>query len=296
MQKRLEYTLYAIGRDFEVITLNLIQNMQEAYPSLSKGRKRIVDYILSNKAEAIYLTAAEVAEKVDLSESSVTRFCNHLGYSGYKELQKELRTIILKRPNVLNQFNTYLQEAKSEGVQYMVPVLQDMNNINETFNGMDEQLLEDVVDSIIGARRIGLVALRGSTGPAMIFQLLLNEILDNTYLMTPGIGDYYDKLRTWGEEDVVINFIFFPAKFSYNMMEHAKSKKCKTIAIISSISSEVNEIADLIVPVKITGSTVSFTSVNTLMNVLLYLIGMRLEDRMTGSLTESEKILDMLCE
>ena len=61
---------------------------------LSKGHKKIAEYIAENYDKAAFMTASKLGEKVGVSESTVVRFASILGFKGYPELQKELQRMI----------------------------------------------------------------------------------------------------------------------------------------------------------------------------------------------------------
>ena len=54
---------------------------------LSKGHKRIAEYILANYEKCAFLTAAKLGEVVGVSESTAVRFPAALGFSGYPDFQ-----------------------------------------------------------------------------------------------------------------------------------------------------------------------------------------------------------------
>ena len=72
------------------INNELLQKIDEKYPRLSKGQKKLTDYIRQEYDKAAFLTAAKMGEVVGVSESTVVRFAMTLGYKGYPEFQKAL--------------------------------------------------------------------------------------------------------------------------------------------------------------------------------------------------------------
>ena len=79
--------------DFKVVensTNELQMRIEEKYRDLSKGQKRVAEYVLDNYDKAVFLTAARLGEVVGVSESTVVRFATQLGYKGYPEFQKAL--------------------------------------------------------------------------------------------------------------------------------------------------------------------------------------------------------------
>ena len=73
---------------------DLMRTIQVKFPRLSKGQKLIAEYILKQYDKAAFMTAAKLGDSVGVSESTVVRFANELGFSGYPKLQKALQELI----------------------------------------------------------------------------------------------------------------------------------------------------------------------------------------------------------
>ena len=64
--------------------------IQSLLPSLSKTQKRIAEYILAHSREVVYLSISEFAEKCNVGNATIVRFCQLLGMEGYQELKVAL--------------------------------------------------------------------------------------------------------------------------------------------------------------------------------------------------------------
>ncbi|MGW1881465.1 MurR/RpiR family transcriptional regulator [Streptomyces sp. NPDC001970] len=62
---------------------------------LSPGQRRIAQYITDHLTEAAFLSITDLAERVGVSQPSVTRFASSLGFSGYPALREALQPIAL---------------------------------------------------------------------------------------------------------------------------------------------------------------------------------------------------------
>ena len=76
---------------------NISSRIDLYYDSLSKGHKKIADYIRTNYEKSSFMTAAELGRAVGISESTVVRFAVNIGFSGYPELQKNLQEMVKSR-------------------------------------------------------------------------------------------------------------------------------------------------------------------------------------------------------
>ncbi|MEU5403941.1 MurR/RpiR family transcriptional regulator [Streptomyces sp. NPDC005963] len=62
---------------------------------LSPGQRRIAQYITEHLTEAAFLSITDLADRVGVSQPSVTRFAASVGFSGYPALREALQPIAL---------------------------------------------------------------------------------------------------------------------------------------------------------------------------------------------------------
>lgn len=93
----------------------LISRIDARYGKMSKGQKRLADYVKGNYDKAVFLTAAKLGEIVGVSESTVVRFATQLGYSGYPGFQKALEELVRNKLNSIQRMEvTYGRISQSE--------------------------------------------------------------------------------------------------------------------------------------------------------------------------------------
>ena len=56
------------------MTKSILNKIDALYSKLSKGHKKLADYIMENYDKAAFMTAARLGETVGVSESTVVRF------------------------------------------------------------------------------------------------------------------------------------------------------------------------------------------------------------------------------
>ena len=76
------------------MTKSILNKIDALYSKLSKGQKKIADYIMENYDKAAFMTAARLGETVGVSESTVVRFATELGFEGYPSFQNDLQELI----------------------------------------------------------------------------------------------------------------------------------------------------------------------------------------------------------
>ena len=151
-------------------TNELLLRIEEKYKRLSKGQKRLAEYVCQNYDKAVFLTAAKLGDIVGVSESTVVRFATQLGYKGYPGFQKALEELVRNKLNSIQRMEvTYGRISQSE---ILATVLQsDIEKIKLTLAGIDQKAFELAIDTILKAKKIYVIGIR-SCAPSCIFDVL----------------------------------------------------------------------------------------------------------------------------
>ena len=271
---------------------DLMRSIQVKFPRLSKGQKLIAEFILKHYDKAAFMTAAKLGISVGVSESTVVRFANELGFSGYPKLQKSLQELIknklttVQRIELSNDFIT--QENALKGV-----LKADMENIRATLEKINHKTFEDVVNSLFKAKKIYIVGLRSSTVLAEFLGFYLNLILDNVKVVTYGVSDIFEQMINLAEDDVVIG-IGFPryAKRTIEALVFAKSRNSEVVAITDSLLSPLAARADytLIAQSNMASFVDSLVAPLSVINALIIAVGLREKEKISSTFATLENI------
>ena len=215
--------------------------MEEKYKKMSKGQKRLADYVTENYDKAVFLTAARLGEVVGVSESTVVRFATQLGYKGYPGFQKALEELVRNKLNSIQRMEvTYGRISQSEILE---TVLQsDIEKIKLTLTGIDQKAFELAIDTILSAKRIYVVGIRSCAPLASFLCFYLNLVCENVIAVnTNSSSEIFEQLIRINEEDVIIG-ISFPrySMRTLKALEFASNRKAKVITLTDSVHSPMN--------------------------------------------------------
>lgn len=76
------------------------QRIRDNYEKLTPGFRRVADFIVGSTMEAAFLTAGELARRVNVDPATVVRFSQEIGYLGYRELSREVKDFVQNQINV----------------------------------------------------------------------------------------------------------------------------------------------------------------------------------------------------
>ncbi|AOT68109.1 MurR/RpiR family transcriptional regulator [Geosporobacter ferrireducens] len=271
---------------------DLIRTIQKIYPRLSKGQKLIAEFISNNYDKAAFMTASKLGIKVGVSESTVVRFANTLGYDGYPKLQRELQELIKTKLTTVQRLEMSKDYSNESAVLKKV-LKADMDNIRATIEEIDAEVFQKVVNSIFDAKRIYILGLRSSTTLAEYLGFYLNLIHDNVKVVTSGVSDIFEQMIRVGKEDLVIG-ISFPrySTNTLNALKYTKDQGALVVGITDSQVSPIASIADYTLTARSHMATFvdSLVAPLSLINALVVAVGMREKDEITSTFDALEKI------
>ena len=129
--------------------VDLINVMRKEYNRMSKGHKLIAEYIIKNYDTAAFMTAADLGNKVGVSESTVVRFANVLGYSGYRELQKELQELVKTKLTTVQRISMSTTDFKDYENILKEVVKKDIHNIESILDEIDYNVFREAIKVIL---------------------------------------------------------------------------------------------------------------------------------------------------
>ncbi len=272
-------------------TTGLINELNLKRPRLSKGYRAIAAFIEQHYDRVPAMTATALAREAGVSESTVVRFANALGYEGYPGLQKALQYQVRKRLTTDERFSLGKELSQENVLQTVLKA--DMRNIRQTVDQIDSEAFTRTVETVLNARHIYILGLRSAAPLAQFMTYYLNFIFDNVAQVSTGLGDAFEGLLRIQPEDVLIG-ISFPrySTRTLDAMRFAHKAGARVIAITDSVRSPLNSEADLC----LTASTEmpsfvdSLAAPLSLINALIVALSLKKREELHSHLTRLEEI------
>ena len=257
----------------------LLSRINQTGRRLSKGQKRIAEYIVNHYDKAAFMTASRLGEKVEVSESTVVRFALALGYDGYPELQKALQEMIRNRLTAVQRVE--MAGDMNEATVLSTVLKADMQNIRQTLEDVDEVTFSRVIDELAAAKRVYVVGVRSSAPLAQFLGYYMSFIRDNVKTVTAGISDVQEQVVRVGENDVVLG-VSFPrySRRTIEAMHYAKEHGATVISITDTPLSPLGQASDLCLTARsdMASFVDSLVAPMSLINALIVALSLRYRD------------------
>ncbi|MBQ2967830.1 MAG: MurR/RpiR family transcriptional regulator [Clostridia bacterium] len=272
---------------------NLLTVIEESYKSYSKGQKKIADFILNQYDKAAFMTASKLGKEVGVSESTVVRFSNVLGYEGYPELQAALGEIVKNRLTSLQRIEIAHDKMANEDILSKV-INSDISKMRSTLENIDKKAFDRAVEEIMNAKKLYILGVRSASAISGFIGFYFNLLFPDVRIVnTSSASEMFEQILRVGEGDVVIG-VSFPrySRRTIKVLEYAKRKGATVIGITDTEQSPIAERSDIALFAKtdMVSFVDSLVAPLSLVNALIVAIGVRKKEEITNTLGELEQI------
>lgn len=226
---------------------NVLTQITNEYLTFSKPLKRIADYILSNASEPQYKSIYELAAICSVSESSVFRFCQTLGFKGYKEFKYALAEANSAKL-IDGEIDAYDEILPEDSFMDMAKKLfaYNMVSVNQTLQLIDIDAYCEAAKCLKEAKHIYCFG-QGSSG-IMAQELWARFItVSNNFSYIPDSHLQTITVANCSKDDVVILFSYSGAtEDGPKLLSEARKRGAKTILITHHRKSFAADHADII--------------------------------------------------
>lgn len=208
--------------------------IRESRQKMSKSFSRLADYILDNYVQAALMTATELAHQVDVDAATVVRFAQRLEYSGFPELQDEIKNKV-KQELLFKPEQAAMPDTFAAVVDNSMQRMKD--SIEQARMLIDIEELNRMVEEIGKARRIIIVS--DGLGQVAAYNLL-NLLEQGGFLVSvaqSGVVDLARTISTVNQDDLILAIdVAGAAPYLPRALSEASEIGVTTAAIVGAAS------------------------------------------------------------
>ncbi|MDG6880992.1 Uncharacterized HTH-type transcriptional regulator ybbH [Phocoenobacter uteri] len=239
--------------------INLQNEIRLRYDTLSKRLKQVAEYVLDNQNSVVFETVAVIAEKANVPPSTLIRFANTFGFSGFNEMKQVFREGMVGYTVNYTERLTIHRQLENEEINKTETALDILNiyskantqSLYQLANHISLEQLDKAVDILDNANNIFIVGLKRSFSVACYLNYALHHLNCRTF-MIDGLGGMFDEqFNQIQAGDVVVAISFSPyAEEAIEIMNVTAQKGIKQIAITDSQISPILAFSDVSFVVK----------------------------------------------
>jgi DNA-binding MurR/RpiR family transcriptional regulator len=225
--------------------------ISEGYPRMSPQLQRIARFALEKPHDLALGTVATLARATEVQPSSMIRFANALGFSGFSQMQQVFQGHLVERSGSYRERIERIRrsaragEPRGAGVlhQFVGDAVGELSRLEENVRAKD---VKAAVRLLAGASQIHVLAQRRAFPVACYLGYALNQ-LELPVRLLDGLGGMLNEFsRTIGRGEVLLAASF--RNYSPDVIATAaacRERGAKVIAITDSTLSPLKPLADV---------------------------------------------------
>ena len=218
---------------------DLRANVEAGFAQLTRVQKNLIQTILADYEEYIFLSVDEAAKTLSVHKSTLVRLAQSLGYGGYTDLRSDLQDLYRQEITPGEKLGKTLSEVQSDNLYQQVVETETMF-LKESLKTIQVEDIHAAAELVIGARRTFICG-RGPQGPlAKLFEFRLRRFGFDVQAITDEGRAILEQLQLLTEDDVLIVFSFIAVPQEHrNAISLAREIDCPVILITDSVAKEM---------------------------------------------------------
>ncbi len=277
--------------------VDLSQVISDHYNELTKSEKRIADYMRQNQDEAAFLSAGEIAERLDLSEATMVRFARTLGFDSYPALREALQEKFRHLFTHSERLRSRLGDLHEAGDIFERLVASEINFLTESLQTLDRQAFHAAVELLRTHQRVFVFGLGPSVSLVDLLEIRLTRSARHVIPLKTSGREMLEPMLLMNSNDLLIAIGFFYMTSNLQMvLDYANQHKTPVILVTDTLGPMVCDKADVVLAAR-RGPVSAFHSLTvpmTIINSLLLALSSVDQDNVMTNLDKLDQLRERL--
>jgi DNA-binding MurR/RpiR family transcriptional regulator len=273
------------------------QLISEFYTQLTKSEKRIANYLNQNQDEAAFLSAGEIAGRLQLSEATMVRFARTLGFDSYPAMRVALQESFRHRLTHSSRLRSRLDDLRTDGDIFERLVASEIDYLTEALQTLDRQALGAAVELLRTHQRVFVFGLGPSLSLVDLLEIRLTRSARHVIPLNTSGREMLEPMMHMNGSDLLIAIGFFNVTPSLRLvLEYAHQHKTPVILVTDTLGPQVGNQADVILSAR-RGPVSAFHSLTvpmTIVNALLLALSSVDQEKVMTNLDNLDQLRERL--
>ena len=269
---------------------------KENYKTLTKGEKKIAEFLVKNPKKVILLSALDLGKEIGVSDASVLRFSKTMGFNKFNDFKNYIALELSETSpddRIVKNWDNF--NSKNDIANKIVNA--DLENIKDFLLNVDFNEVNEAVDAIAEAKKIYFLGIGSSRAISQFMFWHIKRLGFNAECVNEGGLGLYESFSHIKKGDVVIIFAF--PRFlndEVKAVKLAKEKKAKIITITSNVFSEISFLSNIVFKISVenNGFFNSYIVPMELCNIILTALFEKNKTSIYAELKENSLVKDFL--
>ncbi len=265
--------------------IDFSQVLTDHFNDLTKSEKRIANFLRKNQEESAFLSAGEIASRLDLSEATLVRFARSLGFSSYPAMRTVLQDNFRRRVTHSARLRGRLNDLRDGGDIFERLTATEIDFLTQALDSIKQEELNKAVEILHEHDRVFVFGLGPSVSLVDLLELRLRRFGREVVPLTNSGREFLEYLTMMEEKDLLFVICFFDQNPALKLViDYANKVGATVIMLTDTLEAILGDKVDVVLSAK-RGPIGEFHSLVVPMTVinalLLSLASMEQEKTMT---------------
>ena len=228
-------------------TANVIPYIICQKENLNDSQKKIADYIINDPSRIIHQTSKEVSETLNLSEATIVRFCQKLGFKGYRDFRIKLAQDHVADASQPVPEGISRDDSSLDVIKKVMQI--ECEDIKFTSNMLNENVILEVLDLISNCKNLAFFGVGSSALVASTAKEHFLHYGKPCFSESEGLSQII-LANTLNPGDVAFAFSISGASLTpIKALEIATKRGAHTICMTQNISSPLAKLSEHIIQI-----------------------------------------------
>ena len=223
------------------------QVLSDQYNQLTKSEKRIANYLRKHQEECAFLSAAELASRLELSEATMVRYARSMGFDSYPDMRKLLQNSYRQRVTHSARLRGRLGDLRETGDVFERLVVSDIDYMTQALETVDRNEMKRAVDLMRAHKRIFVFGVGPSVSLVDLMEIRLGRFGYQVVPMRTGGREILDSLLLMTKDDLFFTICFFDVSPTLQfVLDYVNEIQCPLIMLTDTLGSIVGSKANVV--------------------------------------------------
>jgi len=227
-----------------------LKHLQERKAFLTPKGKTLADFVAENPLQAVFMTTRQLGEAAGVSEATVVRFVDRLGYKGYPDFIKDLRELVDTQLTLIDR--VALTRVNGAAAERMFRVVEEeITNLREFYENADFETISKAAGFLLESPRVYVIGSRLSYTFAYYLGWSLTKIRGHVHILRGSDSTSIDWLTIAPGDSLVV--MFASSRYPNELIRLARlvRRLDQNLLVVSdSATCPINQFADVHIVVR----------------------------------------------
>jgi len=277
--------------------IDFSQVLTDHFNDLTKSEKRIANFLRKNQEESAFLSAGEIASRLDLSEATLVRFARSLGFSSYPAMRTVLQDNFRRRVTHSARLRGRLNDLRDGGDIFERLTATEIDFLTQALDSIKQEELNKAVEILHEHDRVFVFGLGPSVSLVDLLELRLRRFGREVVPLTNSGREFLEYLTMMEEKDLLFVICFFDQNPALKLViDYANKVGATVIMLTDTLEAILGDKVDVVLSAK-RGPIGEFHSLvvpMTVINSLLLSLASMEQEKSMNLLDKLDNLRDQL--